>query len=101
MFKFGSVVFFNMHAREREICLKLARKYATAPAAVPCTDSYRILVGRSLSAHSAPVHIIQSVRRCFTGILLVVGQGLGQFLDVQGRALEAGNPSHSIPIHVK
>jgi len=48
VFKFGSVVFYNMGHREREECLKLARSFTSTPLAVPMTDDYRVVVRPTL-----------------------------------------------------
>jgi len=49
VFKFGSVVFYNMGFKEREECLKLARTFTSTPLAVPMTDDYRVVVRPTLS----------------------------------------------------
>jgi len=49
VFKFGSVVFYNMGLREREECLKLARSFTSTPLAVPMTDDYRVAVRPTLA----------------------------------------------------
>ena len=49
VFKFGSVVFYNMGHKEREECLKLARSFTSTPLAVPMTDDYRVVVRPTLT----------------------------------------------------
>ncbi|CEF98343.1 Protein of unknown function DUF155 [Ostreococcus tauri] len=49
VFKFGSVVFYNMGLREREECLKLARTFTSTPLPVPMTDDYRVVVRPGLA----------------------------------------------------
>ena len=49
VFKFGSVVFYNMGFKEREECLKLARTFTSTPLTVPMTDDYRVVVRPTLS----------------------------------------------------
>ena len=48
VFKFGSVVFYNMDLRSAR-CLKLARTFTSTPLAVPMTDDYRVVVRPTLS----------------------------------------------------
>ena len=48
VFKFGSVVFYNMGQKEREECLKLARSFTSTPLPVPMTDDYRVIVRPTL-----------------------------------------------------
>lgn len=48
VFKFGSVVFYNVGHREREECLKLARSFTLSPLPVAMTDDYRVVVRPTL-----------------------------------------------------
>ena len=42
VFKFGSVVFYNVGAQEREECLELTRNFVESPLAYPMKEDYLV-----------------------------------------------------------
>ena len=48
VFKFGSVVFYNVGAQEREECLELTRNFVESPLAYPMKEDYLVKVSPRL-----------------------------------------------------
>ena len=91
VYKYGSVVFFNMGRREREECLKLARAHAKTPLAVPCTDDYRVMVRPKLDgwAQFEADHVV--LKRLDLNNISVIGTVLAQTVALEHHELKVDN----------
>ena len=91
VYKYGSVVFFNMGRRERDECLKLARSFTKTPIAVPCTDDYRVMVRPGMEgwAEFAADHVV--LKRLDLNNISVIGTVLAQTVALEHHELKVDN----------
>ena len=91
VYKYGSVVFFNMGRRERDECLKLARSFTKTPIALPCTDDYRVMVRPGMEgwAEFAADHVV--LKRLDLNNISVIGTVLAQTVALEYHELKVDN----------
>jgi uncharacterized Rmd1/YagE family protein len=91
VYKYGSVVFFNMGRREREECLKLARHFTRTPLGVPCTDDYRVMVRPGLDkwSHFETDRVV--LKRLDLNNISVIGTVMAQTVALEHHELKVDN----------
>ena len=91
VYKYGSVVFFNMGRREREECLKLVRSFCPKPLPVPCTDDYRVMVRPALQpwAQFEADHVV--LKQLDLNNISVIGTVLAQTVALEHHELKVDN----------
>ena len=89
VYKYGSVVFFNIR-RERDE-FKLARSFTKTSIAVPCTDDYRVMVRPGMEgwAEFAADHVV--LKRLDLNNISVIGTVLAQTVALEHHELKVDN----------